>query len=70
MGSSLTAGTSLLSIKLTDVVEAVAGSFLLCRHSVFVSGSSPHGNVQFDERLVVAGRWVDDCVVFRGSRTG
>jgi len=69
-GSSLGPGqgSSLLSVKLTDVVEAVVGSLLLVGHSVLVSGPSPHGDVQLDECLIIAGWGVDDCIVFWRSR--
>ena len=60
----------LLAIELSDIVQAVVSTFVLLRNSVFVSGSSTHGDVEFDECLVVGRRGVNNCAVVRGAQAG
>jgi len=51
-------------------MEAVIGSLLLGRESVFCLGAATHGDVQLDECLIIAGWGVYDAVVVWGPRAG
>ena len=59
-----------LAVELPDIVEAVTAPGAAAGRLAPALGPPPHGDVQLDERLVIAGRGVDQAAVLGGAAGG